>query len=221
MEFWLINVLKILKTVLDTRFSALLCVLLPILIAVCFIVELSYILLSKKSTSALFFKSGVLIILPFTTLFSLSNYCVGNAVFINVKEIIYYNALLLIVSYVLYLILKIACYFIIKANKKALLVLDKIEPMPPKTNVKKIVETITCKTFNEKCYSGYLDIDYCKQLIQKLKGVNLESIDDSKLEDFEVYLLNFVSRQPNESERDKVGDYLNWIIKTLAKYNIA
>ena len=66
---------------------------------------------------------------------------------------------------------------------------------------------------------GYLDVSYLKSLINLLKDKNLTESDKKEIEDLEVYLMNFASRQPYNSERLELSGYLSDFMKKLARYN--
>lgn len=68
-------------------------------------------------------------------------------------------------------------------------------------------------------FDGYLDVSYLKSLINLLKEKNLSESDKKEIEDLEVYLMNFASRQPYNSERLKLSGYLSDFMKKLARYN--
>ena len=100
---------------------------------------------------------------------------------------------------------------IIKTNN--LLKIDKVN------ETEKQVETISCIEEPVSVYSGYIDVSYVKSLIDKLKQSPLEYEDEKEIEDFEIYLLNFVNRQPSGYERKCLSEYMGSLIKKLAKYN--
>ncbi len=85
---------------------------------------------------------------------------------------------------------------------------------------KKAVEVISCVEEGATVYGGYLNVDYLKGLLTSLKGKELEFDDEKWLEDFEVYLLNFVNRQPNTIERVKLSEDISSLIKKLAQYEV-
>lgn len=66
--------------------------------------------------------------------------------------------------------------------------------------------------------NGYLDIGYVKSLICELKTKPLSDSDYREIEEFEVYLLRFISRQPEGEERKIISAYLSSLIKKLALY---
>ncbi len=86
------------------------------------------------------------------------------------------------------------------------------------TSIKRAVERIKMAEESPQVYSGYVDVGYIKSLINNLKSNQLEEVDSKEIEEFEIYLLNFVNRQPNSNERQELSARLNGLIKTLSKY---
>ena len=84
----------------------------------------------------------------------------------------------------------------------------------------KSVEILSCIEKPVSVYGGYIDVTYLKGLIDSIKEKNLEYDDEKEIEELEVYLLNFVNRQPNGYERQKLSSYVESLIKKLAKYNV-
>ena len=69
-------------------------------------------------------------------------------------------------------------------------------------------------------YDGFLDVAYLKSLLSLLNEKNLSKEDREELDEFQVYLMNFASRQPYRSERIKLNNYLSNFIKKLARYDV-
>ena len=67
--------------------------------------------------------------------------------------------------------------------------------------------------------NSWLDINYLKGLISNLKSKDIPTSDLIELEDFEVYLLNFVTREPNAYERKVLSEKINLLIKKIALYD--
>lgn len=84
----------------------------------------------------------------------------------------------------------------------------------------KSVDILSCVENPVSVYGGYIDVKYLKGLIDNIKEKNLEYNDEKEIEELEVYLLNFVNRQPNALERSKLSAYVESLIKKLAKYNV-
>ena len=84
----------------------------------------------------------------------------------------------------------------------------------------KTVEVLSCVEEPVSVYGGYIDVLYLKGLIDKIKEKNLEYDDEREIEELEIYLLNFVTRQPNAYERGKLSNYIESFFKKLAKYNV-
>lgn len=85
--------------------------------------------------------------------------------------------------------------------------------------VPKSIEYLSCVEEGYSVYQGYIDIDYLKQLVSELKNSSLEYEDEKFIDEFETYLLNFVSRQPSALERKTLSDYVGKVIKKVAKYS--
>ena len=82
----------------------------------------------------------------------------------------------------------------------------------------KQIEVISCIEEPTSVYSGSIDVSYVKSLIDKLKENSLEESDEKEIEEFELFIINFVNRQPNGYERKKMSEYMGSLIKKLAKY---
>ena len=90
----------------------------------------------------------------------------------------------------------------------------------PRVENEKSLEVLSCVEQPVSVYGGYIDVKYLKGLIDNIKEKNLEYDDEKEIEELEVYLLNFVNRQPNRFERSKLSSYVESLIKKLAKYNV-
>lgn len=92
-------------------------------------------------------------------------------------------------------------------------------PVKELSNAQKIIDKLACKDYEKQTFIGYINVSYLRELINKLKQNELEETDAKKVEDLEVYLLNFVNRQPNDLERIKLNALVGDLYKQLAKYN--
>lgn len=70
----------------------------------------------------------------------------------------------------------------------------------------------------EDITSEYLNVSYVKELINSLKEKEISESDYLELEEFEVYLLRFITRQPEGEERVELSKYLSRLIKKLSLY---
>ena len=132
-----------------------------------------------------------------------------------------YLNVLVIISVLLVLVILCNLVLLISFKKSKIKVPEMkfLEVPSIKNESDKGVEFINCVEQGGSVYSGYIDVRYIKSLIEKLKEKTLELDDEAKIEEFEVYLLNFVNRQPNIKERDKLSNYVGDLIKKLAKYD--
>ena len=113
-------------------------------------------------------------------------------------------------------------YFLVPLKAKKKSQTKKVEISEIKNDyglsVKRAVEHIKTAEETPQVFSGYVDVGYIKSLINTLKGNDLTESDLLELEDLEVYLLNFVNRQPSNAERQELSAKLGGLIKKLAKY---
>ena len=215
-------IINFLNEVFFSKYSLFIICGLLIVPFISFLIEVILNIVLKKNTRGEVSKSTSIISVLLSTIFSTSNYISGSRVFLSVKEVVFYNLTLALLCYILYKTASIIGQF---CTKKTASVVDfiesesKSEVLPP-TNVKRIVETITCKTANKNEYSGYLNVDYLRELISQLKKSELEPKDLFEVEELEVYLLNFVTRQPTSEERQILSNHIGLLFKKLAKYNV-
>ena len=103
--------------------------------------------------------------------------------------------------------------------KKPKKVARKVEDINQKQLFVERVKTKPYERYNsDDVISGYLDVTHVKNLIEQLKSKELSENDYGQIEDLELYLLNFVSRQPNQSERAVLSEKLSMLIKKIALY---
>ncbi len=121
---------------------------------------------------------------------------------------------LLIVSNILLVI----CFFTLKGNKKKQVKENTDIKTDYGLSIQRAVEHIKSTEEPPQVFSGYVDVSYIKTLINTLKTNNLTEADKQDLEEFEVYLLNFINRQPTNAERQELSNKLGGLIKKLAKY---
>ena len=121
--------------------------------------------------------------------------------------------LLLVSNIVLFI-----CFFTLKRNKKKRAKENTDIKSDYGLSVKRAVEKVITAEETPQVFSGYVDVSYIKTLINTLKTNNLTEADKQDLEEFEVYLLNFVNRQPTNAERQELSMRLGGLIKTLSKY---
>ena len=162
----------------------------------------------------------------YNSCFTISGIVYFNAILVEYFKInkVFNDGLDLIVSLSVFIILgvlgKILINLVRFKNKKPKdLNVIKGEIIPSESKPKS-VEIISCIEEPTTVYNGYVDVNYLKRLIYDLKAKDLEFDDEKKVEEFEVYLLNFVNRQPNSIERTKLGEYIGDLIKKLAKYGV-
>ncbi|MBQ9782737.1 MAG: hypothetical protein IJW26_06140 [Clostridia bacterium] len=72
----------------------------------------------------------------------------------------------------------------------------------------------------ENSSNDFIDVEYLKSLIDLLKSKPLTIEETERLEELEVFLLNFCYRRPNKNEKEKLSVYLSFLMKKLAYYKI-
>lgn len=96
----------------------------------------------------------------------------------------------------------------------------KIQALNYGETIKNAVEKLKLSEEEPRTFSGFVDVAYIKSLINELNGKDLEEKDKLEIEELEVYLLNFINRQPNSLEREVLSRHLGGLIKKLAKYQV-
>lgn len=183
------------------------------------LVELTLNACLKKNTSGEVTKSVSTVSILISIIFSVGSLFFNGLNYLTPLNVFYYNATLILVCYIAYITAKTVGKFCYKPLKIKEEVEEDKKDLAP-TNVKRIVETITCKPLSKPTFSGYLNVEYLRELVAQLKKCDLSEEELSEIEDFEVYLLNFVTRQPNSEERLKLSNYIGLLFKKLAKYNV-
>ena len=219
MEQVFLFVINALKSVVENSYISYILLTTLILVVVSYLVEIVLRFALKKRSNGQIFKSVSIICFVLSVVFSIGGLETAS-VFSSAIEVIYYNLAFLII--VLVLCLTLNGEYKASIKKQVLSCAEseqEVEAVAP-SNVKRIVETITCKTLNKPEYSGYLNIDYLKELIAELKKSDLDEQDLLEVEELELYLLNFVTRQPLEREREVLSTQIGLLFKKLAKYNV-
>ena len=106
-----------------------------------------------------------------------------------------------------------------KERSKNKIVISPVDIENDKEKTPKSIEYLSCVEQGYSVYQGYIDINYLKELTGELKSKSLELDDEKFADEFETYLLNFVSRQPASCERITLSEYVGKLIKKLAKYS--
>ena len=94
------------------------------------------------------------------------------------------------------------------------------ENIAPEKNdaIKRAIERLACKGENTCLYTGYLDTSHVKSLIDAVKQRNLSLDDEKFIENTELNLLNFATRQPTPDERIVLSEQIGSLVKLIAKY---
>lgn len=183
---------------------------------VVFLLEVIICLLSKKQRDTVYYLCYTLLSLVVTLYFAVEDYFGEKLLFETPKSVYACMTVLISLSIIFYTVIRSLSN--IKTYKKR-------EEKPsnfsePSSEIK--VSTITPKPYSyvsqASVTGGYLDVSHVKSLIASLKEKPLPDSDYREIEDLELYLMNFISRQPSDSERVVLSEKLSMLIKKIALY---
>ena len=178
---------------------------------VAFLVELTVVLIKKPKEIYVYSLRLSLVFFVLEAYFTVFDYVERKLLFSTVNSVVIYLALSLVKVVILHLVLRLIYKQRLKNSCKK--PIKTLEELPP-SNVKPFFAGEVIKP----SFTGFINVEYLKGLIQELKTKKLELSDLCELEDFEVYLLNFVSREPNDYERKVLSTRVNSLIKKIARY---
>ena len=179
-----------------------------------FILELILCLVRRKKRDTVYYLCYQTICLILITYFAIEDYLGDKILFSSIKNVYASLTVLTCLSGVFYMTLRA-----LSNVKKSPIECKTIEVNQEDLTVKEIKPKPYEYYFYDKKVDGYLDVAYLKNLIFELKKKELSESDFSEIEGLELYLLNFVSRQPNESERVVLSEKLSMLIKKIAYYS--
>ncbi len=176
-----------------------------------FLVTLIVFSIKKRSSDGAYFLCSSIALLLISLYFSVEDFRLQKTLFESFKNVyVYFLAFTLLVVVFYMIIRKVSTKKEIKNDDRKQIV-EGLETMPVSNAV---------KYFNKaEVYRGYLDVGYIKSLIFELKQKDLSDEDYSKIEEFEIYLLRFITRQPNGEERVVLSEYLSMLIKKISLYS--
>lgn len=161
--------------------------------------------------SIAYYVGYMLINLALTAYFSVEDFLNNGVLFKSAKTVYTFITLVAVLSVIFFIIVKAVskkpAKIDIKRTVKKELTEEAVSPS-------RIVEYFK----NDKLYTGYLDVNYVKALINDLKTKELSESDFQKIEELELYLMRFSQRQPFDKERAELSEKLSMLIKQLAKY---
>ena len=194
-------------------YASLMVIILTISLVTIFLLEFLVRLLSKNKKDAVYYLCYTLLNLVVTAYFAVEDYFGEKLLFETPKSV--YTVMTAIVS-ISILFYSLICLVSRKAKKEN-------SQLKQEENSKEVeISTIKPKTyehyFKGNISSGYLDVSHVKSLISELKQKELSDSDYSQVEELELYLMNFISRQPNGEERAVLSEKLSMLIKKIAQY---
>ncbi|MBQ3234590.1 MAG: hypothetical protein IJA97_00345 [Clostridia bacterium] len=179
--------------------------------ALVFVIELAVTAFKKARRESSYFLCFSLVCFLLTAYFIVQDYKGAKLLFLSFESIYAFLTLYMALLLTFFALLKKrfdkvkekVCKEVIKPVIK--------EEYPPVSNAVKYFK-------KSEIFSGYLDVGYVKQLINELKQKPLSESDYKDIEELEVYLLRFITRQPDAEERAILSNYLSMLIKKLALY---
>ena len=218
MENTFLLILNYLKIIFSNRFGIYVIAVTVCLFILISVVEIILVYGYKLKVNIIKLFSAYAFCISATIMASVIELSNHSPVFINFIDVFLLNGGLVIIGCFNFFILSFSCY---EKPKKVIENYKKLEVDEPKILATKSVEYLSCVEEGQTVYSGYLDVGYLKNLTIKLKEQNLTESESEKVEELELYLLNFVSRQPSLLERQVLSERLSEFIKILSRYNVA
>ena len=214
MNYVFLIVLNSIKAFLSSEIASFILICAVPSVALVFLTML-IIQITVKKTLKLRIFNGYLIALTII----ISNVFIANNQYAKKLLVSFLDYSVYVSSFILLAIIGNITLSAVKRKSKNVAYTYNLLKVQKQTENHKNVEVIPCTEEGASVYSGYIDVNYVKSLIDKLKENSLEFEDEKEVEEFEIYLLNFVNRQPNGIERKRLSEYMGSLMKKLAKYN--
>ena len=197
-----------------SKYAYLIVIILVLSSAIVFLIELLACIFSHKKRDTAYYLCFAVLNATLTSYFAIEDYLGEKFLFEKVKSVYAVMTAVLSLLIIFYMILRL-----VSTLKKPKKVARKVEDINQKQLFVERVKTKPYERYNsDDVVSGYLDVTHVKSLIEQLKSKELSENDYGQIEDLELYLLNFVSRQPNQSERAVLSEKLSMLIKKIALY---
>ncbi len=199
-------------------YASLAVVALTLSFVLIFLIEITVCLFSQRKRDTVYYFCYNLLNVVVTAYFAVEDYFGKKLLFETPKSV--YTVMTVIIA------LAIIFYMLVCSIARR----DKGKKAPEKASVfsekesgeKTEVSTVKLRPyehyFKGEIYTGYLDVSHVKSLICELKQKNLSENDYSQIEELELYLMNFISRQPTDGERAVLSEKLSMLIKKIAFY---
>ena len=186
-----------------------------------FVCQLIYSIKKLKPSNSAYAKFAVYTSI-LTIVVSICEYLVSGKIFINFYFICLYFLFSFILSFSFALILKHLDRQIVKKvqnnKQKSTYSLENDIKLSSESVTKRAI--LHLKETEQNNSVGYIDVGYIKELISLVKEKEISATEETELEEFEIYLMNFCQKQPNCDEKGKLSIYLSSLMKKLAHYKI-
>ena len=195
-------------------YASLSVIALTISLVFIFLLEFLLCLLSNKKRDTVYYLCYNLLNLVVTAYFAVEDYFGEKLLFETPKSVYTVMTVIVSISIIFYTLICMASRRD-RCSKTTLNTQDESE---------REVEVLTVKPkpyehyFKPSISDGYLDVSHVKSLINELKKKELSESDYSEVEELELYLMNFISRQPLGEERAVLSEKLSMLIKKIALY---
>ncbi len=197
-----------------SKYAHLVVVILVLSSVLVFFIEILACIFSRKKRDTAYFLCFAMLTATLTSYFAIEDYLGEKYLFEKVKGVYAVMTIIISVLIIFYMVLRAVSRY-----EKPKKVTSKVDEN--KQNEECIINVKTKPYeyyYNENLANGYLDVSYVKNLIFELKKKDLTEVDYNQIEELELYLMNFVSRQPNQNERAVLSEKLSMLIKKIALY---
>lgn len=221
MEKIFIESLDFLKGLLLSEYIGYVCIACVFCVVLFFLVELIVLTIKKTKTDLGWYKEFCFMLFIVSTFLAIIESVNQKKFFINFNSVFTF-------SFVFFIILS-TCSILLKLlnlkgeRNKSVKIIQKpinqeIELENYGQNIKNAIDYV--ENLKESGYieNEYIDISAIKDLIKTLKKYELSETDYKNTEELEVYLLNFINRQPIKEERLILSEKITKLIKNLSYY---
>ena len=227
MEKMFNKILKDFTIIMGGKYAGYFAIGITLSIIIVFICQLIYSVVNNKKSGYSYTKFAIFTCF-FTLLVSICEFFTSRKVFQNVYYCIIFTLFNLLLALAFSFVLNTINTILDKKSKNLQKqnndICDNTQKLTITDNTKKALMRLKAQPIDlynlENASNDFIDVEYLKSLIDILKNKPLTIEESERLEELEVFLLNFCYRQPNKNEKEKLSVYLSFLMKILAYYKI-